>query len=284
MLYLIIEGLFFGLLAALAAFIISPVQYLKIIRQETGAAYTKILKTTLREKNPLKVFYRGALPYTIMNFLSNAAFGLSDYISNLILHSNNNSNILNISNIDPNIASGADIAINNIIIINYSLFTGVALRSFLGGIIETLFTIYPEIQEILRNKGQLVKDYSNSFFKNASKIIFPIFFRNSIAWVGITLSYEISIRYSVELKYSIILSLIIGLIFGFFSLPLDVIVTQNCGGITNLSVLQRLSQIFRKDQSRLLAGATIRIGQICIFTLVTVLSMFLFSYYTNNYF
>ena len=241
---LITEGLFFGLLAAVVAFFISPLQYLKIIRQDTGVTYSQVISDALSHKQPLKIFFRAALPYTLMNFLSNMSFGFSNHLSNLILEE------------------------------NYFLFTGVMLRSLLGGIIETILTIYPEIDEILKNKGDLKKNRKN----NIIKISFPIFLRNSIAWVGTTLSYEILVKFSMGVGQSTIVSFIIGIIFGIISLPFDVITTQNCGSHEKLNSIQRFFRIVDQDKTVLLSGTIIRVLQISIFTVVTVLSMFLFAY------
>lgn len=235
---ILLSGFIYGAFAGLIAFFVSPLQYLKIIRQETGHSYRKILANTISRERPLFVFFHGAIPYVLMNFLSNMSFGISDYISDLFL------------------------------VGNYNLFFGVVFRSLLGGFIETVFTIYPEVKEIIKNKGNLAKDDGQIL-----KIIFPIMIRNSIAWLGATFTYEISLRFTMEIAELVLLSFFFGIVFGVASIPMDVIATQNCGSNEKLTSLQRATKIFNESKLMLLSGSIIRIIQIGIFTVVTFLTM-----------
>ena len=81
----LISAVVYGLLAALCAAIISPLQFLKIMRQKTFNSYTSIFHDNVR-KEGWKVLYRGMKPYILMNFIANLSFGMADsiyiYISN----------------------------------------------------------------------------------------------------------------------------------------------------------------------------------------------------------
>lgn len=230
--------------ASVVALVIAPVQYLKIVRQETASSYTFILVNTLKKRKALKIFFSGALPYVAMNFLSNLSFGLSERVSGILLP------------------------------LHYNVFAGIFARAILGGVIETVMTVYPEVREIVRNKGDL------AFGKGRlSSVLFPSFLRNSVVWLGTTSSYEISVRAGLGIHESVFLSLVLGLVFGIISVPLDVVVTQSCAAEKELTLLKRVMLIASSPGNRFLLGSIIRVFQICVFTAVTVLTMVLLRYF-----
>ncbi|ACT69847.1 hypothetical protein ACJZTR_03850 [Neorickettsia risticii] len=230
--------------AGVVAFAIAPLQYLKIIRQETAASYSSIFFRAFGKSGAIGIFFGGALPYVTMNFLANLSFGLSDRISEIVLP------------------------------VQYGILIGIFVRAFLGGAIETVLTIYPEVREIVRNKGDL------AFGKGrALSILFPAFLRNSVAWLGATSSYEISTKLCLSMDTSLILSVILGLVFGIISIPLDVMVTQSCAAKEELTLIRRMLLVATDSSSKFLLGSTIRILQISIYTTVTVLTTFILRYF-----
>ncbi|KYH12838.1 hypothetical protein [Neorickettsia sp. 179522] len=231
--------------AAVVAFAIAPLQYLKIIRQETASSYSSIFFCAFEKGGAaIGIFFGGAIPYVTMNFLANLSFGFSDRISEIVLP------------------------------VQYGILVGIFVRAFLGGAIETLFTIYPEVREIVRNKGDLAVGKGRVL-----SILFPAFLRNSVAWLGATSSYEISTRLFLSLDKSLFLSVVLGLVFGVISIPLDVLVTQNCAAREELPLLRRVLLVATDSSSKFFLGSTIRILQISIYTAVTVSTTFILRYF-----
>lgn len=225
------EILWFGSTAALLGILISPVQYLKIIKQETHAAYLKILRQSIRDKG-IKILFRSCIPFAQLNFLINGAFGIAHYISNMILDENS------------------------------SVIVSAITRAILGSIIETLLTVNTEVREITRNKLEYMHKKGR-----ASSIIMPAFLRNAIPWFAAALAHEISIRTDWE---GFALSFILGLSAGIISTPLDVMVTQSCGAQDDMSMLRRMNiAVKTKGFESVYAGTAMRILQIIAFVMLT---------------
>ncbi|AHX11805.1 hypothetical protein NHE_0886 [Neorickettsia helminthoeca str. Oregon] len=235
--------LVYAALAAFVAFFVSPVQYVKVVRQDTARSYSSIFRETWYRDDCLRIFFGGAAPYVVMNFLSNLSFGLSDMVSERVLP------------------------------LGYGILTGIFFRALLGGAIETLMTVYPEVREIVRNKRELASGDGK-----VSSVLFPSFLRNSVAWLGSTSAYEISTRFHLESGVSILLSVCMGLIFAIVSIPFDVLVTQSCAAREELTLLNRVLRIMRDSKNKFLLGSVIRVLQIVIFTAVTVSTMFFIRY------
>lgn len=246
---LILSSLFFGTLSAITALTISPLQFVKIIRQETGKLYMKIVVLYLKEQG-IKVFFRGAIPYTVMQFISSMSFGVTDYLSNLFL--NNTSNFV----------------------------SETFIRAGLGGVFETIVTIYYELKEITRNKGELIHSKPS-----ISSIIIPVCFRNTIFWCAAIIAYQLSLQFSLTTFTSLILAFTFGIVFALFSIPFDVVATQSCGAYEKMCMLTRLHKIIlERGKTHVFAGSLIRIIQIAIFSTVTELSMMLFQLLRMKYF
>ena len=237
---ILINGFIFGSASALVAFLISPLQFLKVIRQQTGFSYSDIFFKTLKSDG-WPAFFRGALPYGAMNFLSSMAFGISEYIAGDLL--------------------GAA---------SLSLLAAVFLRSTMGGATETLFSLYSEMQEISRNKGSLIKSKPK-----ISSILLPILIRNTIFWYGSVVTYELSVRFALDIFVSTIFAFVFGVLLTFVSIPLDVIATQNCGAQKKDGMIKRLKKLLDSKNNSVFAGAMMRIIQTSIFTIVTVATMLL---------
>ncbi len=232
----LISAFYFGLTSALAAVVLAPLQYLKVIRQETYLSYSSIVLTSFK-KGGFSIFFRGALPYAIMNFISSASFGVSEFISKKIL------------------------------VYSSGLLISVVIRSLLGGFIETVSTIHSEMKEISKNKGELMKSKAV-----ASSIFTSILIRNCIFWAPSAISYEVSVNYPDS--YSSCIPLILGLISGLVSIPFDVVATKSCGGLNNNhNFLDKLKIIFANNKKEVFAGTLIRIVQMALFTLVTTIVM-----------
>lgn len=240
-----IVGIFFGLSSALVAILISPLQFIKVNRQATGFSYTKIIYSTIKIKG-VRAFFRGAIPYGIMNFLSSMAFGFSQYFSNSL---------------------PLEVYLN---ILGVIIF-----RSVLAGVIETIFSIHAELREISLNKGSLIISKPK-----VSNIFMAILLRNIIFWMGALISFELEDKLKLTKFMGIILSLVFGIICAVLTITLDVVATQNCGSLNKIGVWSRFKKLFKKtDEDLLLAGVVIRIIQVGIFTASTVVTMSLYEQY-----
>lgn len=238
---LLLSGIFFGVMSAITAAIISPLQFLKIMRQQTGKLYYKIFNEVL-EKSGFITFFRGVAPYALMQFLSSLAFGFAEYITLCLLK-----------------------------VEALGIILALLIRATLGGIIETAFSLYSELKEITRNKGELMQKRAS-----ARTVLAPILIRNIIFWFGAVIAYEISAKYCLNLLLSSIIGFLSGAIFALISLPFDIIATQNCGALEQKSLIRKFKEMLQ-DHKSMLSGGLVRIIQIGIFTLVTVLSISLFQ-------
>ncbi|ACT69858.1 hypothetical protein ACJZTR_03845 [Neorickettsia risticii] len=241
----ILGGVFFGSFAAVAAVLMSPLQFLKIMRQQTRASYRKIALDALSDDG-LAPFFRGALPYAVMNFLSSMSFGISEAISGIVLKS----------------------------FFHPAILFVVLFRSMMGGLLETLFSVWAEMCEISRNKGALMENRAT--FRG---VALPILLRNMIFWSASVASYEISIAYHMNLFSGTAIGLVFGIFAALFSIPLDVVATRNCGARVRHGILAcAKAALLREEDARyLLYGTVIRVIQIAMFTLVTLLTMFAFE-------
>ena len=225
------EILWFGGTAALLGVFLSPIQYLKILKQETHTPYSTILSQSIKRKG-IKILFCSCIPFAQLNFLINGAFGIAYYISDIILAENSSAIISAIT------------------------------RAVLGSIIETLLTVNTEVREITRNK----LEYMHKKGRVAS-IVLPGFLRNMIPWFAAAFAHEISIRTDWN---GFVLSFALGLIAGIISTPLDVMVTQSCGAQDNMSMFSRMKiAVQTKGIESVYAGTAMRILQIVAFVMLT---------------
>lgn len=239
------EALVFGVLAAILAILISPLQFLKIQKQETGQNYLTLLKARYKQYGVL-VFFSGAIPYALLQFFSSASFGVSEFFSTVILNQ-----------------LGMQVS-----------FIAVLFRTLMAGVIETSSTIFFEMKEIEKNKINLLEADPK-----VKTIFFPLLLRNSFYWLGSLVSiYIIKV---LEIKYSyctchtenILISFFIGVIFAVLTIPFDVVTTQNLGSSDNLSILQRLKKnVFEGGYVEIFRGSLMRILISTCFTICTVLT------------
>lgn len=236
----LIKNIFaFGSVAALVAIIVTPLQFLKIMRQQTGWTYSYIFHHEKKLYGP-SVFYRALIPYVAMSFLINAAFGISEHFSVKFLH----------------------------LFLIENTFWGMIFRALAAGLLETIFTIRAEVIEITKNKIDLMKTKGTII-----SILVPAFLRNTIAWLGALLSLYFILKFNISFYNGMIIAFIIGLIISILSLPFDVITTQNCGDIQKLSVIQRMKKIIKeRGYKGAYAGSLMRIIQITLFTIGTTIS------------
>ena len=228
------ESFVFGITAAITATFLAPLQFMKIIRQETLDNYRDIARDSF-SRGKFKIFFRGAVPYAVLQFVSSAAFGVSNFTSGIILEHSE------------------------------SFLAAVLVRSLLGGALETAATISTEVREISRNKGELMQSKGR-----ASSIVLPIWIRNSIFWFASALSFEIYKRTHITSSQSAALAFLLGVVAGVLSIPPDLLATQSCGAAKDIGIMARfrgLMQINGVDKA--FAGAKIRIIQIALFSLVT---------------
>lgn len=243
-LQIMITGFFYGTVSAVFAMLISPLQFLKIIRQQTGKNYSTIFYDTMNRSGPL-TFFRGAIPYATMNFFSSMAFGVSEYLSEYVIQ-----------------------------VTLLPLLIAIIVRATLGGVMETAFSSYSELKEIAKNKGSLINARPRLL-----SILVPILIRNIIFWYGSVISYEISIRYELNIFLSMVVAFALGVAFAICSITFDIIATQNCGDTEAKGVIQKLREILSsKSSGAIFAGSLMRIIQIGIFTITIVITMMLSDY------
>ena len=238
------ESFIFGLTAGLLAFIISPLKFLMIQKQQSGLPYIVILKERIKQYG-LFVLYNGAVPYVIINFLINGSYGLSEVLSSEII-----------------CKFGLGLG-----------FIGFTIKVLMAAVCETVATIHNEASEIKQNKIGF-----NVGRATVSSIILPAFIRNSLAWIPtVTIIYLAQI---LETKYGIVmsffhiifLSLSLGVMFGFDSLHFDIVVTKNLGAEKKLNLKERLKDIIKEDGgiANLFRSIIMRIVIGTLFTLCAV--------------
>lgn len=235
---IISSGFIYGLFAVIASLFLTPLQYLKIQKQEFNKSYNDIIKYSFNNGG-YKVFFLGLVPYAILNFIVNGSFGIFDYISQKIT-----------------------VHFNCVLLIIF-------IHALLGGIGESLCTCHVEIKEIIRNKriDNIKKTRLSIFF-------ILIILRNSMAWTGSVTIYELGIRNNFSQIQSILYSFILGVLFGILSTPLDVLITKNCASDKKEGLLYQLKDIFfNSDYNITFAGSLMRFIQIGVFSVVTVLTM-----------
>jgi hypothetical protein len=233
------EAFIFGSLSCITAIIISPLQFIKIIRQQTGDNYKNIIKANYK-KSGIKIFYRGAYPYGQLQFLSSFAFGLSEFICIFFLKQYNLE----------------------------SSFTGILIRSISAGIFETAFTVKAEVQEISKNKGDLMKRKGT-----ITSILEAIFMRNTLFWMASLLSFYFIQKIHLTHFAGSLLAFVFGVVFGVITIPLDLVATQNCGDDEIHSVFSRIKKILNANgqYSSMYYGSIARIMIISIFTIITTI-------------
>ncbi|WP_338364824.1 hypothetical protein [Candidatus Xenohaliotis californiensis] len=231
--HLSFEGIVFGATAAILSLLIAPMQYLKIMRQETGKKYLNIAKNSYK-MHGISVFFRAAIAYSLLNFVSSASFGVSNYFSNLLLKD------------------------------KQLLFFAPMLRSLLGGLIETLATLRIEIREINKNKGNNNKNETSLL-----TMALLILMRNSVFWLGATISFEITKTFNLNAIIVFWLTLLTGLFAGILSTPVDAVATRVCGAEKTINIINACHQIIKGDRNIVFAGTVIRIQQIILYTILT---------------
>ena len=237
------ESFIYGITAMILAYIISPLKFLAIQRQQTGFKYSDILKQKLKDYG-YYIFYSGAIPYSIFQFISSASFGLSEILSDRFLQA---------------------MSINATAII-------IIFKILITGFIETVTTIYPEAKEIKKNKIGLMETSGTIL-----SVFTPVFIRNSLSWVGTILTiYTLQMlkqKYGIEFNtfQFLCITLIMGVIFSFITVPFDVIVTQNFGSKDNLTFIERIRyNISNNNIDILFRGSTLRILMLALYTVCTV--------------
>ena len=243
---LLFSVIIFGGGATIMGFILAPSQFLKVIHQETKKSYTSICLQYYKAKN-LKVFFRGGAIYGVRQFVTEAAFGISQYIYGNMQHA---------------------FGINH-------LFWAIFWQCALATLFETSMTLFGEVKEIEQNKGELLQQPAR-----ITDIIYPVILRNYIAWLAPVLSAEITIRYmNGSVLFNIGFCFLTGLLAAIISLPFDLAATQNCGATTRINTFIRLRKIFfeEKNWCDLFSGFKMRTIQIIGYTILTSLLTCIFE-------
>lgn len=237
---LFFAGLIYGLISAITAIFLTPLQYIKVQRQDTQISYKDVIGNAMKNHaNKIGIFFCGCVPYVILNFISSASFGIFDYLSNFITTN-----------------------------WHCCIITTIIVRTLIGGLGETLGTIYFEIKEVIQNKE--IKYAETNFVT----ILVLIFLRNSITWFAAILVYELAEKYHFSQIDSIIYSFILGIIFGVLTTPFDVLITRNCGVVKQESLWQQIHHIICESKyDETFSGASIRLIQIGVYSVTTLLTM-----------
>lgn len=232
--------MFYGVFSAITALFLAPLQYLKVHRQEFQTPYLQNIKKNFNRKNWAN-FFHGSVPYIVMNFISSASFGIFDYFSAKM-----------------------------IFFLNSSILLTIFIRATFGGLGEALATCYFEFKTIIQNKD-FEENKSNT---NVSIAIILLIIRNAFIWSAAIIVFEISPLMHWNNCQSTIISIILGIIFGIISTPLDVLITRNCGTKLQESLWQQCKEILiNYKQNGAFAGGLMRFIQMGIYSAVTLLTM-----------
>ncbi len=233
------EAFIFGFLSCITAIIISPLQFIKIIRQQTGDSYSRIIKENYK-KHGMRVFYRGGYSYGQFQFLSSFSFGVSEFCCIFFLKKFS---------------------------LDMSLIA-VFIRAISAGIFETTLTVKSEVQEIAKNKGDLMKKEGT-----ISSIFEAAFIRNTVFWMASLLAFYFIKKMSLSGFEGGFLAFIFGIIFAIATIPVDLVATHNCGDDERHSVYSRLKKVLSEgNYSSMYNGSLMRVIQISIFTIVTTIT------------
>lgn len=237
------SGLIYGLIAALVAIILTPTQYLKVQRQEFGVSYPQIIRKSWK-KDGIRAFFCGCLPYVIWNAISSASFGLFDYIALKAVHN-----------------------------WNLTLWWAIFFRIIMGGLSETLGTIYFEIKNILQSKIISEKKIHIDFLT----VSILLFIRNSVNWIAAIIIVRIIPIYHLNNAQINYMSFTLGVVFGVLSTPLDILITKNCGTCSEQkNIFRQLFEIcFRTNYRQIFNGGLMRFIQTGIYAIMTTLTMIL---------
>lgn len=242
---LIKNSFIFGLTSAILAIFISPLIFLKIQKQSTNLEYKTIISNTLK-KYTIFHFFIGSIPYSIMQFVSSASFGISDIINKkLILTYNLEFNILSI-----------------------------LIGSIISGFLETILTLFFELKTIEANKKNLI------YKKSPIKIIFSlILLRNLLYWVGpLTAMFIINLlnkKYGIDFSYltSLLISFITGLLWISITIPIDVVISRKVGELEDSGFFNDIIINFKENGIiGVFSGSLMRIVTMTLFTICTVLT------------
>lgn len=237
---LIKNVVYFGGISALTAASVSPMQFLKIIRQQTGEKYFYIMKKYFL-KDGFAPFYRGAYPYAKINLYSSAAFGVSEFFMIALLKK-----------------FGFEVTI-----------IGTLSRALSAGILETLLTARSEVKEISRNKAEFMKSDGT-----VRSIIEMIFIRNTLFWLGSLLSFYFISKSGLSDFSGTLLSFGLGIVFAIITIPFDIAATHSCGDDIHYSTFKRIKKIVNEGNgySATFHGSIMRILQMAIFTSTTAIT------------
>lgn len=210
---LFFSGLFFGVLSAVVSLVISPLQFVKVMRQSTYDIYYNILVKNMK-RGGIWIFFRGAVPYAMMNFYSSMSFGFAEEFSKVFGF------------------------------MTFSLIWSSIARSLLGGLFETLMSLHAEIIEISKNKG-----VAFNMKVEYVKLFFPVLIRNAIFWNSAILAYELGLTYSFSPLISFCVAIFLGALFGVISIPFDIIATRICADSRRIGGIKAILYFFQKRSS-----------------------------------
>jgi hypothetical protein len=231
----------FGLSGLLIAIICCPLSFLRTQKQQTGGnSYIKIFSINTK-KYGYSVLYSGFSHYSLLLVISTLSFSVIESFS---------------------------IPLIKLFLDPYT-FTGILLRVFILGLIETIMIIYFDYHALKKQKIGLLEYNSTNL-----KIFFVLYFlKNTIMWFGIMIPIYFSYKYQINLFEKTIISFFIGGSFGFSTLPLDIMAVKIIGLDPKKSVWKIFKQeIEIKGIKRVFSGGLMKFIILSIYTIIVVLT------------
>ena len=231
MINILYELLLYGVPIFIVALIISPVQFVKINRQNSNKlGYKDIIIQNYRSKG-LKVFYSGGISYAV-----SIAVSVLVYPFALVIH--------------------------KLYHIEYVFLSGLYL-TLISSFLETAMSFIFVAKNILESK------FINKKNVNPFSIFIPLFFRNSIIWASFSMIDVYIDSGLIEVKNAFFLTNFLGIISVYLSLPFDVYFSRKYGNEWyNIKKFYEELKCF--GIYNMFKGLLCRIIMVCIYNMVLV--------------
>ncbi len=230
--------LIYGLVTMAFSMPLSGIQFIKIHKQNGDNESYRSIISNYYGNYGFKIFFRGIVPYTLMNGASSSIYPLAVYVYSFIMQSN--------------------------------LWIGAFILAAIASFFETSVTINLESREILRNK--IISRTNMTVFD----IVIPVFSRNFIYWFPACICDELASAFNLSFAQVTALSIITGFAAGILSLTVDVYVTRKFGeDERKYNITKFINDIKVIGTHKLFSGAICRGIQIALFTVATSISNYL---------
>lgn len=238
---LFLSPLVYAMACWLLGYVLAPTQFVKVVHQETGMPYLRIVVQHVAARN-FKIFFSGVHVYALRQFISSFAFGIGLWMYNLSLV------YLEVSH-------------------SVVLFIW---KAVLAGFAETAITLFLEKREIAANKGDLVRSEPSIW-----DIAFPIFLRNFICAMAPISSHIILTCATFSTLINALVCLLVSIAFSLLSMPFDLVATINCGSGEYMTCFGRLKHIIWDDKqfASIFSGSLVRVIQNTVYSIAVSLLM-----------